>query len=282
MRLAFAGCGMVSELHQQALRDLPSMELIGVYDVDPTVRDHRAGAWDVLAYPSLEALLADDSVDALLVLTNQENHVAVAMSAIEAGKHVLVEKPVSSDPLEIRRLIEMAERRGVVAMPGHNYCHVPEFARAVRLARGGKLGRIRSLFVIYAIAHPETVAGPYGGVMGAVMVHHSYLALAVLGTPHSVHAGVSPTAWADYDGEDQAWMTWTYHNGAVARLIRVIRGRRRRPTHGRPWSRSEGPRAAQQLAFEARTPNVHLALSTSGSCVRGELPGRTARLRRGN
>ena len=209
---------MVSELHQQALRDLPSMELIGVYDVDPAVRDHRADSWGVQAYPSLEVLLADDSVDALLVLTNQENHIPVAMRAIEAGKHVLVEKPVSSDPLEILRLVEMAERHGVVAMPGHNYCHVPEFARAVRLARGGKLGRIRSLFVIYAIAHPETVAGPYGGVMGAVMVHHSYLALAVLGAPDRVHAGVSPTAWADYDGEDQAWMTWSYDNGAVAHL----------------------------------------------------------------
>jgi predicted dehydrogenase len=218
MRVAFAGSGMVSELHHRALSGIPTLELAGLFDIDPAVSERRAAQWGVRAYPTLDALLDDGSVDAVLVLTDQAHHVPVATRAVEAGKHVLVEKPVSSDPAEIRRLVELAKARGVVAMPGHNYCHVPEFARAVRLVRGGELGRVRSVFVVYAIAHPEEIAGPYGGVMGAVMVHHSYLVLALLGAPDRVHAGMSETAWADHDGEDQAWMTWSYDDGAVAHL----------------------------------------------------------------
>ncbi len=180
--------------------------------------DRRAAEWGVRAYSSLDALVGDDSIGGVLVLTDQAHHMTVATRAIEAGKHVLVEKPVSDDPIEIRRLVHLASQRGVVAMPAHNYCHVPEFMRAVRLVRAGALGQVRSVYVIYANPHPEEIAGRYGGIMGAVMVHHSYLALALLGAPDQVHAGLSPTAWVHHDGEDQAWMTWSYSNGAVAHL----------------------------------------------------------------
>jgi predicted dehydrogenase len=218
LRVAFAGCGLVSELHYRAVAAIPTLELIGIFDVDQARRDSRAAQWGVPAYPSLEALLAEEQLDAVLVLTSEDSHVQVATAAVEAGKHVLIEKPVSRDPREIRDLAELAAPLGVVAMPGHNYSYVPEFGRIARLVHSGKLGRVRSVFVVYAIAHPESVARMYSGVMGAVMVHHAYLVLALLGPPDRVHAGVCKTAWQDHPGEDQAWMTWSYDNGALAHL----------------------------------------------------------------
>jgi predicted dehydrogenase len=218
LNVAIVGCGMVSELHHRALGALPELALVGVHDVDPLLRRQRAAAWGVQAYETLERLLEDDGIDAVLVLTPEVAHLPVAEAALQAGKHVLVEKPVSADPAGARRLAARAADRGLVAMPAHNYAYVPEFTRLARLARAGELGRIRSVFATYAIAHPETVARAYGGVLAHIMTHHSYLVLALLGMPTRVHAGASTPAWVVHEAEDQAWMTWEYETGEVAHL----------------------------------------------------------------
>ena len=209
---------MVSELHQPALAQLPELSLVGAYDTRAPELARRCQAWGVRPYASLGDVLSDDGLDAVLVLTSEAAHVPTAEAALEAGKHVLVEKPVSEHAAGARKLAALAEERGLVAMPGHNYAYVPEFARIARLARGGDLGRIRSVHVVYAIAHPEEVARAYGGVLEQIMTHHSYLVLALLGVPARVHAGVSEPAWREHDAEDQAWMVWEYAGGAVAHL----------------------------------------------------------------
>ena len=216
--VAIVGCGMVSELHQRALEQIPAMSLVGAWDIGPAALARRCDAWQVRPYDSLRQVLSDDEVDAVLVLTPEADHVATAEAALAAGKHVLVEKPVSADAAGARKLAALAEERRLVAMPGHNYAYVPEFARIARLARAGELGRIRSVHVVYAIEHPEEVARAYGGVLELVMTHHSYLVLALLGMPSRVHAGTSEPAWRAHDAEDQAWMVWEYGGGAVAHL----------------------------------------------------------------
>ncbi len=216
--VAIVGCGMVSELHQQALERLPELSLTGLYDTDLEELARRSEAWGVPAYATLEQLLADDAIDALLVLAPEAAHLPVATAALEAGKHVFVEKPVSSDAAGVRRLDALAAVRGLVAMPGHNYAHIPEFARIARLVRGGQLGHVRSVHVTYAIAHPEEVARACDGVLEHILTHHSYLVLALLGVPARVHAGISEPAWKTLVVEDQAWMVWEYADGAVAHL----------------------------------------------------------------
>lgn len=219
VRVAFVGGGMVSDLHQAALASTPEMQLIGVYDIDPSVTEQRAREWGVKGYASLSELLGDDAIDAVYVLTPAETHVRIALECLERGRHVLVEKPVSDDPDEIKRLIAAARRVGRVAMPAHNYAYIPEFRRIVRLARQGSLGTIRGVWVHYALRHPESVAAAYGGVLGEVMIHHSYLTLALLGAPQWLHAGIHPGAWENHPFEDQAWMVWEYSNGTSAHLF---------------------------------------------------------------
>src|SRR5437588_149715 len=81
------------------------------------------------------------------------------------GRDVLIEKPVSPDPLEIDRLISVARSTGRVAMPAHNYAYTPEFQRIKRLVDDGSLGNVRGVWVTYALKHPESVASAYGGVL---------------------------------------------------------------------------------------------------------------------
>ena len=218
--IAFVGAGMVSEVHQRALSAVAGASLVGVHDPDRARREKRAADWGVSVYADLDEVFQDDAVDAVYVLSPPETHVPIALRCIENGRHVLVEKPVSTVPEEIDELAATTHSRGeLVAMPGHNYAYIPEFRRIVRLVEGGDLGTIRAVWITYAIAHPESVAASYGGVLEEVMVHHSYLTLALLGIPERVHAGVAEPAWAEHPAEDQAWMTWEYPGGVSAHLF---------------------------------------------------------------
>lgn len=217
--VAFVGCGMVSPLHRAAVCETPGLRLVGVHDRDPDRTRARAEEWGVRAYSSVPELLEDGAVDAVYVLTPAASHVAVALLCLEAGRHVLVEKPVAHAAEEIERLEQAGRAARRVVMPAHNYAYTPEFQRLHRLLRGGELGRVRGVWVHYALRHPEEIAAAYSGVLDEVMIHHAYLALSLLGPPQHLHAGLHPGAWERLRQEDQAWMVWEYEGGETASLF---------------------------------------------------------------
>lgn len=217
--VGLVGLGMVSDLHRDALAEVPGIRLAAIHDIDAGVLERRAGEWDARPHATLEAMLEDPEVGAVYVLTPAATHVAIAFRCLEAGRHVLVEKPVSHDPAEIERLDRVATERGLVCIPGHNNAYTPEFRRLLRLRDEGELGTLRGLWINYVLRHPEEIAAAYGGILEEVMPHHAYLALAVMGPPARIHAGIHPGAWQKLDREDQAWMVWEYPDGTTASLF---------------------------------------------------------------
>jgi predicted dehydrogenase len=216
--VAFVGAGMVAELHERALRQIRDATLVGVFDIDSDRTCARAAQWGCSAYDSFDRLLDDPTVDAVYVLTSFEAHERTALEALRRGRHVLVEKPVAT-PEGIVRLQRAADACGQVCLPGHNYAYQPEFAQLRRLIAESALGRVRAIWVTYVLKHPEEVAARYAGVLDEVMVHHSYLALGLLGTPAAIVAGRTEPAWERHPHDDQAWMTWTWTGGVTGHLF---------------------------------------------------------------
>lgn len=89
----------------------------------------------------LEELFASD-VDAVIVATPVRSHYTVARAALLAGKHVLVEKPLTADVAEAEELIALAKRQGLTLMVGHTFMYNPAVQELRELVRGGHLGRI--------------------------------------------------------------------------------------------------------------------------------------------
>lgn len=216
--VVFAGAGMVAELHQRALSMSADATLIGVVEPDQERRERRAKEWSCRAYQDYEQALEDPAIDAVFVLSPEATHERLALAAMRSKKAVLVEKPVA-EPDAISRLQAEAARQGVVCMPGHNYAYQPEFTQLHRLVRDGSLGTIRAAWITYAIKHPEEVAQHYAGVLQEVMIHHTYLAIALFGPPVSVFAGRMEPAWTHHKQDDQAWMTWNYPQGKSLHLF---------------------------------------------------------------
>ena len=90
-------------------------------------------------------VLADDSVDAVAVVTPVCTHFELAMEALEAGKHVFVEKPLATSSDDARHLIRAAFERGLVLMPGHTFLYSPPVTRIRDLIQSGELGEIYSI-----------------------------------------------------------------------------------------------------------------------------------------
>lgn len=94
---------------------------------------------------SLDEVLEDPEVHAVAIATPAGTHLKVALQALEAGKHVLVEKPLAANFSEGRRLVEAAEERGLTLMLDHTYCYTPAVSRLRELVRGGELGDVQYL-----------------------------------------------------------------------------------------------------------------------------------------
>jgi len=216
--IAFAGAGIVAEMHGRGVAANPNATLAGVYDPDPIKAAAIAAKFGGRVFETLELLLADPSVDAVHILTPTQHHVATAVACLNAGKHVLIEKPVASSRDEIAILEEASKRADRVCMPAHNYIYVPSLQRAKRLVESGKLGKIASLWVLYNIFHSEEVATIYGGVLRAVCMHHAYSLLYLLGRPRRLSCMTSKVHYEALQCEDQAMITCEMDNGAIANL----------------------------------------------------------------
>ncbi|HEV2059271.1 MAG TPA: Gfo/Idh/MocA family oxidoreductase [Solirubrobacteraceae bacterium] len=94
----------------------------------------------VRAVERYEDLLADETVDAVAIATPVHTHFAMARDALLAGKHVFVEKPMASTGAECRELIELAEARSLVLMPGHTFLYSPPVRKVKELLEAGELG----------------------------------------------------------------------------------------------------------------------------------------------
>jgi predicted dehydrogenase len=117
--------------------------LIAVVDRDSARAEKVVGAFGgVRATDDLAAVLADPDVEAVAIATPAGTHLDVAMTAITAGKHVLVEKPLAASYAEGLALVQAAQERGVVLMCDHTYCYTPAVQRIRELVRGGELGDI--------------------------------------------------------------------------------------------------------------------------------------------
>jgi len=117
LRAAVIGVGYLGNFHAQKYLALPGVELVGVADTDDERAAAVAAKYGVLGTTEYRDLLAQ--VDVVSIVTPPATHFAIARDALEAGVHVLVEKPVTEHVAEAEALIALAESRQLVFQVGH-------------------------------------------------------------------------------------------------------------------------------------------------------------------
>jgi predicted dehydrogenase len=121
----------------------PEFRLMGLCELDDgRVEDFRRRHPGVWVERDLDTALADPRIEAVAIATPPHTHYNLVSRALEAGKHVLVEKPLARTAEEAARLIELAEERKQVLMPGHTFLYSPSVNKVRSLIREDELGEI--------------------------------------------------------------------------------------------------------------------------------------------
>ncbi len=153
LRVAVVGMGGIGKSHARWYSQNQAAELVAVCDIVPERVDPVAEQYGVPAYHDLSKLLASEQLDAVSVATagpeNGGHHHAPTMQLIEAGKHVLVEKPISNNLDDAREMVAAAKQAGVLLGVNLNHRFTPAAARAKQLQEEGALGDV--LFVNMAL-----------------------------------------------------------------------------------------------------------------------------------
>jgi D-xylose 1-dehydrogenase (NADP+, D-xylono-1,5-lactone-forming) len=141
--------GIVSTAHINRLvipgaHESDRVELVAVASRDHSRAEEYARKWGIeRAYGSYEALLEDPDIDAVYISLPNTLHCEWSIRAVEAGKHVLCEKPLSRHPEEVEQAFDAAERAGRLLSEAFMYRHNPQTDRLSELVRGGAIGELR-------------------------------------------------------------------------------------------------------------------------------------------
>jgi predicted dehydrogenase len=144
--LAVVGAGYWGPNLARNAQKTPGLKLEYLCDLDVARARTVMGEYStVRVVGSFEEVLADPAVEAVAIATPAATHFGVAMAALEAGKHVLVEKPIAPSFEEGRQLVEAADRYGRVLMLDHTYCYTQAVDYLRGLIRNGELGDLQYL-----------------------------------------------------------------------------------------------------------------------------------------
>ncbi len=195
----FLECGAAEVKAVSDLRPDRLKQVAGRYPAVKTTADHRE-------------LLADPGIDAIAIATPVSSHYELALQALQAGKHVLVEKPFTATVEQGRRLVEEADRRRLTLMVDHTFLFTPAVRKVKELVDAGELGRLYyydSVRVNLGLFQHDV------NVLWDLAVHDLSIMDFILG---SAPQAVSATGVAHVDGqpEDMAFLTCYFPERVIA------------------------------------------------------------------
>ncbi|KUM39390.1 Gfo/Idh/MocA family protein [Arthrobacter sp. EPSL27] len=143
LRVAVVGAGYWGPNLARNFTASPDWDLAGIVDLDrPRAARLASAQGGVPVFASIDELLDLADVDAVAIATPAHTHHGIALTALKAGKHVLVEKPLADSRVKGLEMVEEAEERGLVLMADHTYCYTPAVLKIRELIADGSLGEI--------------------------------------------------------------------------------------------------------------------------------------------
>jgi predicted dehydrogenase len=205
--IGIVGIGFMGMIHFLAARQIRSGRVVAICSRDPK---KLAGDWtniqgnfgprgtqmDLAAqakYPEISGLLADPQVDVVDLCVPNDEHARLAIQALEAGKHVLVEKPIALSVADADRMLAAARASGKTLMVAHVLPFVPEFAFALDAVQSGRYGRLQAAHFMRVISKPDWSSGNAdversGGPAIDLHIHDTHFVGLLCGVPKAVQA----------------------------------------------------------------------------------------------
>jgi predicted dehydrogenase len=214
INLAVVGYGYWGPNLVRNAMERAELDLWGVCEMNPErVAKLHTRYPSVRATADFDEVLADPSVDAVAIATPPSTHYPLVKRALEAGKHVLVEKPLATSAVHAEELVEIAEREGLVLMPGHTFLYSAAVVKVRELIESGELGEV------YFITSSRMNLGIYqpDGVVNDLAPHDLSILLYWLRQPVSMVSASGSTVF-QHGVPETAFLTLSFEQGVTANV----------------------------------------------------------------
>ena len=223
IRVLLLGLGEIGQLHLAALRSSPTVELVGLCDLDAELleRSARSGEWTSTDYTRV---LEQETFDAVDICLPHHLHRPLAIQALTSGRHVLLEKPMALNVAECDQIISVAEQNEVVVGVSHNQLFYEPHVQIRQMLDDGLLGDLRAIRARLAIGGKygswrSDPAQAGGGLLMDAGIHRTYLLCMLGGEVSSVLAFMdSPRTETNYT------LIMEFTNGAIGTIDATYHG----------------------------------------------------------
>jgi predicted dehydrogenase len=244
LKLAIIGTGYIANYHARAAKKIPGVQVTAVVNNQPQLAAEFAQTYDIpRQYASIADLLQEGDIDAISINVPNALHAPFAKTALTAGVHVIVEKPMGMNAVEAQTMIDAGQKSGALLMVAHCWRFDEEVLWLKEQVDNGKLGRIIRTkgYGIHANWGPGgwftqfKLAG--GGALADMGIHAIDTVRFLLGDPQpiSVYAKIG-TYYGDYDVDDTGLIIVNWDNGTTSYI-----------ESGWWQPHMDGPEAATQL-----------------------------------
>jgi predicted dehydrogenase len=224
IRFGIVGCGMIANMHADAIASIDGAELVGVTDNFSEAAKAFAEKRGVRAYSDYAEMLGDEAVDAVCICTPSYLHAEMSIAAMNAGKHVVVEKPMALDVSEADEVISTSEKTGKLLSVVYQLRFEEDVLRLKGLVDSGAFGRITlcNLSLNYYRSKEYFASSNWKGKLkydggGALMnqgIHGVDLMEYIVGNVKGVRGKIA-TLIHDIEVEDTAVATVEFESGAL-------------------------------------------------------------------
>src|SRR4030043_2461385 len=150
VRLGLIGMGMIGKLHVDTISKMKDLEFVAASDVDAKHQKTAEGVGTKF-YRSYEEMIGKEKLDGVVVAVPNELHLPVGSTCAKKGLHLLMEKPIAADLESADCLIQAAKENKVHLMVGHHRRHNPFVEELRNAIRGGKIGKLVGVTVLWAL-----------------------------------------------------------------------------------------------------------------------------------
>lgn len=190
LRFALFGCGRIGRMHADNLAKHPRTELVAVYDVFAEAAGATAKMTGAKVASTVEEILEDDSIDAVLIASSTDTHVDLLTKSAKAGKAILCEKPIDLDLEQVDQCWAGISALKPLVMIGFNRRFDPSFSALRDRVQAGEIGKLEQLSITSRDPGPPPAAyiKVSGGMFRDMTIHDFDIARFIAGNIKSVHA----------------------------------------------------------------------------------------------
>jgi len=277
LRIGLVGCGQIADAHLGELRKIPAADIVATCDSYLDLAEQAAARFDVPAYfDSMDEMFRQTRPDVVHITTPPHTHKDLTLAALNAGAHVYVEKPFSTDVAEADLMLDAAKARGLQICVGHDQLFDPVWEDLRRRYKNGEFGEIFHIDSVFGY----DLSGPFGALLSEDQQHWVHRLPGGLFQNNISHAVYRITDFMP-DERPEVWAHWftlgkyTFPTDLRVMLkgetctANVLFSSRARPVQ--KVARLYGTKAVVEVNLDAQTLRIERPASLRGPFVKLQL-----------